>query len=118
MYIILILEKYDEELIKTKKIFKKEITNLDDNKNINIYFSFINQGINSLLDNDIISKNSSNDYYFILGYMIFYSYIKKTFYNLNIGSYLYNMEMCYNKCYNKHYSYLDLMKIGISFIHK
>jgi len=68
------------------------------------------------LDNDIISKNSSNDYYFILGYMIFYSYIKKKFYNLNIGSYLYNMEMCYNKCYNKHYSYLDLMKIGISFL--
>jgi len=37
-----ICEKYKEELIK-KKLFKQEITNLDDYENINIYFSFIGQ---------------------------------------------------------------------------
>ena len=65
-----ICEKYKKELEDSKMIFRQDITNLDDQKNKDTYFLFINQGINSLLDNDIISKNSQNDYYFILGYML------------------------------------------------
>ena len=63
-------EEYKEIIIQNKKLFGQKLENLDDDQNINIYFSFINQGINSLLDNNIISRYCPNDYYFILGYIL------------------------------------------------
>ena len=105
-------ENYKNSIVKEGEIFGQKITNLDENKNINIYFSFINQGINCLFDNKIISKNSSSDYYFILGYIILYAYFykKKLFFNF-VGSFYQNM----NHAHRKNLSYPDLMRIAISY---
>ena len=70
-------EKYQNEILQKKEIFGKKIDNLNDSKNTNILFSFINQGINCLLENNIISKtqNNSDDLCFMFGYILFYSFI-------------------------------------------
>ena len=45
-YLKKINEEYKKKLVEQKMVFGQKITNLDDDKNIKIYFSFINQGIN------------------------------------------------------------------------
>ena len=111
-----ILDKLDEQkkiIIKNGTLFGKKILNLDDYDNINNYFSFINQGINCLLENNIIA-NISSDYYFILGYIIFYVYIdnKKKF-NSFLTYFFANMNFVYEQ--KKEYSYIDLIRIAVSF---
>lgn len=105
-------KEYKEILVKKKTIFGKQITNLDDDKNKNIYFSFINQGINCILENNLISENSRSDYYFILGYILLFAYFYKEDYYSNFVNYFFlNME----RTERKNYSFVDLMKIAISF---
>ena len=111
--LIEICEDYKEKLVNKKKIFNINISNLDDNNNINIYFSFINQGINCLLENKIISENSLNDYYFILGYMLFYAYIYyKSLAQTFVKQFFENIE----KVYIRKYPFVDLIRIGVSYI--
>lgn len=93
------------EIIKQKKIFNQEINNLDDQKNIKAYFSFMNQGVNSLFENNIISKDSSTDYNFILGYIIFYAYINNIFSIYFLSKFFLNLEV------SKHCSYADIIRI-------
>ena len=108
-----ICEDYKKKIVDWKMIFGHKITNLDNQKDIDIYFLFINQGINSLLDNGIISENSSNDFYFILGYMLLYAYFyKKGQYLSFINLFFLNM----NLSYQKNYSYIELIRIGVSYI--
>ena len=105
-------EEHKNMIIKNKMIFGQIINNLDDEQYLNIYFSFINQGINCIIDNNIISKNSPNDYYFILGYILLYGYFykKKFFFNF-VNNFFINMD----RAYIKNYSYEDLMRIGVSY---
>ena len=107
-----ICEEYKNSLIKGQTIFGKKITNLDEVKNLNIYLSFINQGFNCLLENNIISKYNESDYYFILGYILLYAYFTE---KNNYKNYLCNFWMNIKNAWKKHYSYIDLMKIGVSF---
>ena len=110
--VIKICEMYKSKLVEKKKIFGKEITDLNSNKNINIYFSFINQGINALFDNYIIKSNFS-DYSFILGYILFYLYIcKDKLDNQILGAFYF----CLFTLYKKGYSYKDLIRIAVSYI--
>jgi len=106
-------EEYKNKIVQNKKIFGQTISYLDNEKDINTYISFINQGIKCILDNDIISKNNSKDYYFLLGYMLLYGffYNKNYYYNF-VNFFFCNMELAYKK----YYSFIDLMKIAISFI--
>ena len=105
-------EDFKNFLVNRKIIFGKKIINLDDEKNKNIYFSLLNQGINCLFENNIISKNSQNDYYFILGYILFYAYLyEKGVYKIFLKNFNDNMYTALRQ----NYSYADLMKIGISF---
>ena len=107
-----ICEKYKNCLVKRQIIFGEKIMNLEDEKNRNIYFSFINQGINCLFENNIISKNDKKDYYFILGYILFYAYLyEKGAYKLFLNNFNDNIY----SALKENYSYADLMKIGISF---
>lgn len=107
-----ICEKYKSTLVEKKKIFGMKITDLDDIKNLNIYFSFINQGINALFDNSII-KSNRNDYFFILGYILFYSYIfRKRLNNQFLVIFFGNMIYLYNIGY----SYKDLIRIAVSYV--
>ena len=109
-----ICKKYKDILVQRKILFGKKISNLekDKNKNRNIYFSFINQGINCLFENNIISKNSSKDYYFILGYLLLYAYFfEENAYIHFLNSFNTNIA----KAAKEKYSYSDLMKIAISF---
>ena len=79
-------------------IFGQRITNLNDEQNLNIYFSFINQGINSIFDNNIISKYNSDDYYFILGYILLYAYFyKSNLYYSYVSNFFINIERAYLK---------------------
>ena len=113
-YLKKINEEYKKKLVEQKMVFGQKITNLDDDKNIKIYFSFINQGINTLLENNIISNNS-NDYYFILGYLILYRYLEQK--NILIDSYWIFVAGIFSRVehYNKNnYSYIDSMKLIIS----
>ena len=109
-----ICEAFKKNLVEEKKkIFNINISNLDDKVNIDNYFSFINQGINCLLENEIISKNSLSDYYFILGYMLFYFYIyKKQLEDTFVQNFFMNM---YN-AYIRQYPVIDLIRIGVSYI--
>ena len=111
--LIKICQNYKKKLIFKKKIFNINISNLDDEDNINIYFSFINQGIDFLLENEIIKKDSLSDYYFILGYMLFYAYIyKKTLESTYVEKFFENMQ----KAIKRKYPFIDLLKIGVSYI--
>ena len=107
-----ICEEYKNRLVKGQTIFGKKITNLDEVKNLNIYLSFINQGFNCLLENNIISKYNESDYYFILGYMLLYAYFTE---RDNYKNYLFNLFHSLQNAWKKYYSYIDLMKIGVSF---
>ena len=107
-------EEYKNKIEQNKKIFGQGISNLDNEKDINTYFSFINQGINCIYDENIISKNNLKDYYFVLGYMLLYGFFfkKNKFYYDFINLFFLKMEIAYKK----NYSLIDLMKIAISFI--
>ena len=108
-----ICEDYKKNLLGKNYIFKKKIENLDDINDTNIYFSFINQGINCLLENEIISENSFNDYYFIIGYMLFYFYIyKKILQPTFVQKFFKNM----NEGFIRQYPPIDLIRIGVSYI--
>ena len=110
--IVSIAKKYKVLLVQNKTIFGKQITNLDDDKNKNIYFSFINQGINCILENNLISEYSQSDYYFILGYILLYAYFYTNDYYSNfVDNFFSKME----RIKRKNYSYVDFMKIAISF---
>ena len=108
-------EKYQNEILQKKEIFGKKIDNLNDSKNTNILFSFINQGINCLLENNIISKtqNNSDDLCFMFGYILFYSFIiEKQNFEKIVGNFFNNL----NKCAKKNFSDIDLIKIAISYV--
>ena len=107
-------EEYKNKIVQNKKIFGQTISNLDNEKDINTYFSFINQGINCILDEHIISQNDTRDYYFLLGYMLLYGffYKKNIFYYNFVNLFFLNMDIASKK----NYSFIDLMKIAISFI--
>ena len=60
------------ELYEKETLFENSFINKNDDDKNKIYISFINQGINCLLDNNIIT---SKDKKFILGYMILLFYI-------------------------------------------
>ena len=107
-------EEYKNKIEQNKKIFGQGISNLDNEKDINTYFSFINQGINCIYDENIISKNNLKDYYFVLGYMLLYGFFfkKNKFYYDFVNLFFLKMEIAYKK----NYSLIDLMKIAISFI--
>ena len=109
-----ICETYKNDLVKDKIIFGQKIKNLEDNKNKNIYFSFINQRFKCLLVNNIISENNLNDYQFIMGYMLLYAYLFKKS-NCNYKIYLDNLDYRLIDAKKSKYSYIDQMKIGISF---
>ena len=61
-----------DELYSKEKLFDFSIVNKNKNEKEQIYISFINQGINCLLGNNIIT---SKDKKFILGYMILLFFI-------------------------------------------
>ena len=105
-------EEYKKLIIQNKILFGQKIQNLDDDQNINIYFSFINQGINSLFDNNIISRYCQNDYYFILGYILLFVYFyKKTLFFHFVNDFFFIIDYAYKK----NYSYVDLIRIGVSY---
>ena len=106
-----ICKNYKDSLIKGQTLFGKNIMNLDDNKSIINYISFINQGINCILENNIISKNNEADYFFILGYMLLFAYISNV---KNYKNFLSNFCSNLENAWKKRCSYVDLMKIGVS----
>ena len=61
-----------DKLFKKEKLFGKSLINKNEKDKKVIYTSFINQGINCLLENDIITKRDKN---FMLGYLILLFYI-------------------------------------------
>ena len=63
---------YINKLFSNNDLFGKNINNLKLDEIEIIYTSFINQGINFLLDNDIITKNDKD---FIFGYLILYIFL-------------------------------------------
>jgi hypothetical protein len=108
-----IAEKYKKDLLTKQMIFGQTIKNLDNDKDLNAYLSFINQGINSLLDNNIIqiTKNNYNDVNFIFGYILFYPYIAKyQNYKALIVNFFYIINNSKTKC-----SLIDLIRIGVSY---
>ena len=60
------------KLYKKEKLFGTSIINKNEKDKRIAYVSFINQGINCLIENDIITKKDKN---FMLGYLIFLFYI-------------------------------------------
>ena len=106
-----ICKNYKDSLVKGQTLFGKNIMNLDDNKSIINYISFINQGINYILENNIISKNNEADYFFILGYMLLFAYISNV---KNYKNFLSNFCSNLENAWKKRCSYVDLMKIGVS----
>lgn len=107
-------ETYKNDLVKGKFIFGQKINNLDDNKNKNIYFSFINQGFNCLLLNNIITQNNLNDFRFIIRYILLYAYLFKKS-KSNYKSYLDKLDYMLIDASKSNYSYVDQTKIGVSF---
>lgn len=106
-------ESYKNKIIKKAKIFGQKINNLNDDKDNNILFSLINQGLNCLFNNNILSKNNINDFHFIAGYILFYYYIDQKTITSNLVTTFFEYI---NKAYQKNYSISDLMRIGISYI--
>ena len=108
-----IAEKYKKDLLTKQMIFGQKIKDLDNDKDINVYLSFINQGINSLLDNNIIqiTKYNCNDVNFIFGYILFYPYFAKyQNYKALIVNFFYIINNSKTKC-----SLIDLIRIGVSY---
>ena len=106
-------KSYKNKIIKKAKIFGQKINNLNDDKDNNILFSLINQGLNCLFNNNILSKNNINDFHFIAGYILFYYYIDQKVITSNLVTTFFEYI---NKAYQKNYSISDLMRIGISYI--
>ena len=109
----IICNNFKSKLIKKGKLFGSDITNLESDDDINNYFSFMNQGINSLFVNEIISKNSYKDYCFILGYMLFYAFIHEKMLEVHLVE---NFFETLSKCYKRYYSYPDLIRVAVSYI--
>ena len=63
-----------DKLFEKEKLFRIPIANKNENDKIGIYASFINQGINCLLENEIITKKDKN---FLLGYLILLFFLFK-----------------------------------------
>ena len=109
----LISEKYKRMLINKGIIFGQRITNLDNDKDSDIVFSVLNQGLNSLFYNNIISKNSLSDFEFILGNVLFFYYIDQKGINASLVKNFFDIMIESNKIIS---SYPDLIRIGVSYI--
>jgi hypothetical protein len=109
----LISEKYKRMLINKGIIFGQRITNLDDDKDSDVIFSVLNQGLNSLFYNNIISKNSLSDFEFILGNALFFYYIDQKGINASLVKNFFDVMIESNKRIS---SYPDLIRIGVSYI--
>ena len=108
-----ICEKYKRILINKGFIFGQRITNLDNDKDSDIVFSVLNQGLNSLFYNNIISKNSLSDFEFILGNVLFFYYIDQKGINASLVKNFFDIMIESNKIIS---SYPDLIRIGVSYI--
>ena len=108
-----ICEKYKRILINKGFIFGQRITNLDNDKDSDIVFSVLNQGLNSLFYNNIISKNSLSDFEFILGNVLFFYYIDQKGINASLVKNFFDIMIESNKRIS---SYPDLIRIGVSYI--
>ena len=108
-----ICEKYKRIFINKGFIFGQRITNLDNDKDSDIVFSVLNQGLNSLFYNNIISKNSLSDFEFILGNVLFFYYIDQKGINASLVKNFFDIMIESNKRIS---SYPDLIRIGVSYI--
>lgn len=104
--------EYHDIITKKGSLFGQVIPNFDENKIINNYFSFINQGINCLLQNNIIS-NSLSDYFFISGYILLYAYLCTKGANYSVFVTRFNNNI--KEAYKRKISYIDLMRIAVSY---
>ena len=105
--------KLKEELFNQKEIFGYKINNqLKVNEKMDIYITFINQGINSLLLNNIL-ENKKEDLYFILGYLFFLYMYQNKITVLSIKTYLEKIITLLNKMNGK-CNEIDKIKILIA----
>ena len=98
-------------LFEKENLFGNSLINKNEEEKRVIYTSFINQGIKSLLDNDIITKKDKD---FIIGYLILLIYIanrediiKSLYYNIHIF-----MKILKDNKFNE----IEQIKIAISYV--
>ena len=98
-------------LYANKNLFGIPILDKDNKEKNDIYISFINQGINCLLENDIITKN---DIDFMLGYLIILIYIIKNeeFKRCTVDFMLYYKDRIKKENFNE----IEQIKIAIAYV--
>ena len=105
--------KLKEKLFSQKEIFGYKINDkLKEKEKMEIYITFINQGINSLILNNIL-KNKKEDLFFILGYLLFLYMYQTKYFESNIISYKEQINTLLNKM-NEKCNEIDKIKILIA----
>jgi len=102
---------FKKSLYEKENLFGISLINKDNKEKNEIYNSFINQGIDCLLDNDIITKKDKN---FILGYLILLIYISE---RKEIMTTLYfNLHIFIEILKGEKFNEIEQIKIAISYV--